>query len=109
MNRQDYLSGMFRGADQRRSFQSQDQIFNSVRLTAAPTPQPFPVGELINLPETYQYEGATCDLKTFLDDTDTMALVVLKDGKLRYESYAEWGGRDTPWLSADGTGRLRHA
>jgi hypothetical protein len=44
------------------------------------------------LPATYTYGGASKDLQGFIKETETMALVVLKDGAIRHESYADWGG-----------------
>lgn len=62
-------------------------------------PFDFPDGEPIDLPETYSCRGETRSLPGLLEDTDTAALLVLKDGAVRYEQYYLTGGREVPWLS----------
>jgi hypothetical protein len=61
-------------------------------MSASPNPRPFPKGAPMALPATYTYGGASKDLQGFIKETETMALVVLKDGAIRHESYADWGG-----------------
>src|SRR5262249_34675215 len=51
------------------------------------------------LPTTYTYGGSSKDLHGFMKETETMALLVLKDGAIRHESYADWGGPNTLWIS----------
>lgn len=44
-------------------------------------------------------QGAERPLKAFLGESDTVALLVLKNGKLVHEEYAVTGGRDVPLMS----------
>lgn len=60
---------------------------------------PFAVSETMALPRQYTSEGRACDVETFLAETETMALLVVKDGVIRFERYADWGGAETHWLS----------
>jgi CubicO group peptidase (beta-lactamase class C family) len=99
MERIDYLQTLFSGANQTVNFQKQREIFPTAVMTASPAPKPFPYGVPMTLPTSYVFEGKTGDIKSFMAETDTMALMVLKDGAIRHEQYADWGGRDTHWIS----------
>ncbi|MEZ5952837.1 MAG: serine hydrolase [Hyphomonas sp.] len=67
----------------------------------APSSHPFQFGEgpAIELPETYMHEGVAKPLRGLIEDTDTSALLVLKDGIVRYEEYLLTGGRGVQWIS----------
>jgi CubicO group peptidase (beta-lactamase class C family) len=99
MERLDYLKSLFSGASQIESFQAQKELFPTARMSASPNPRPFPKGAPMALPASYTYGGAGKDLQGFMKETETMALVVLKEGTIRHESYADWGGPDTHWIS----------
>jgi CubicO group peptidase (beta-lactamase class C family) len=60
---------------------------------------PFPEAAYQDLPETFDYEGQAWDTDAFLEDTDTAAMLVLKDGEIIHETYAGAGGRTQDWLS----------
>jgi len=53
----------------------------------------------VALDETFDFDGAQSDTAKFLTETDTAALLVLKDGVVRHESYFLTGGPDVRWLS----------
>src|SRR5215510_311194 len=95
----DYLNSLFSGASQIESFQTQREMFPTARMSASPNPRPFQKGAPMALPATYTFGGASKDLQGFIEETETMALVVLKDGAIRHESYADWGGPNTHWIS----------
>ncbi|HOV20073.1 serine hydrolase domain-containing protein [Ottowia sp.] len=60
----------------------------------------FPVGKSVTLPVRFtDAQGAERPLKAFLGESDTVALLVLKNGKLVHEEYAVTGGRDVPLMS----------
>jgi CubicO group peptidase (beta-lactamase class C family) len=99
VERIDYLQTLFSGADQSQNFQKQRDIFPTATMTRSPSPMPFPVGAPLALPGSYVFEGRTCDTAAFMNETQTMALLVLKDGTIRHEHYADWGGPQTHWLS----------
>jgi CubicO group peptidase (beta-lactamase class C family) len=48
---------------------------------------------------TYTFDGSSRNLHALLGGTHTAALLVLKDGVVRYEDYWFTGGRDAQWLS----------
>jgi len=90
---------LYSGARQHEKFNRMDDFFPSVPLLAASQARPFPKGAALALPEAYVFEGAEKDLQTFLSETDTVALLVLQDGKLRHEHYALTGGPAVRWIS----------
>jgi CubicO group peptidase (beta-lactamase class C family) len=100
MNRIEYVSSLFSGADQRDNFQHvAEATAPAAVMSPAPEPAPFPAGPAMTLPKTYSHQGTERDLKTFLDETETMALLVIRDGSIRHEWYAPWGGQTAPWVS----------
>ncbi len=99
MNRSEFLSSLFTGADQRSHFQAIRSMFDTAGMAAATQPRPFAKGTPMTLPDEYAHAGATRGVEHFLDETDTMALLVLKDGQIRFERYADWGGADRQWIS----------
>lgn len=99
MSREAYIRSLFTGADQRQNFQTMDTIFPVGRMSASPEPFVFPRAAEIALPANYRYEGKSRSIDSFLEETETMALLVLKGGVLVFERYAPWGGRDRRWKS----------
>jgi len=97
--RLEFAINLFSGKEQYEIFNRMAEFFPTVTMTAASDPFEFPVGAALELPKTYRYEGAVGTIQTFLDETDTAALLVLKEGKLVYENYWLTGGRDVNWLS----------
>ncbi|MGH0033832.1 MAG: serine hydrolase domain-containing protein [Myxococcota bacterium] len=99
LRRIQFALSLFTGAEQYEAFARIPEIYPTSRMPAAATPHSFPEGEPISLPESFDYAGATVDTQTFLAETDTSALLVLEDGRVRYERYMLTGGRDVGWLS----------
>lgn len=97
--REAFVQSMFSGVRQYETFNRMGEIFPTSTMTASPAPKPFPVGAGIELPRTYSHAGTDRDLKGFLDETDTVALLVLKDGALRLERYTLTGSPTTRWMS----------
>jgi hypothetical protein len=91
--------GLFTGAPQYENFAKLKDLFPSREMKASKKPRPFPQGQAIELPKSYTAEGETRDLAKLLTDTDTSALLVLKDGAIRFEKYWLTGGRDVQWIS----------
>src|SRR5439155_8431469 len=91
--------GLFSGAPQHENFSRLKDLAPTRAMHASTSPFAFPEGETVALPATYEYEGATKPTEDFFADTDTAALLVLKDGVVRHERYALTGGRDAHWIS----------
>lgn len=90
---------MFSGAEQVDNFSRAHELFPTATMTAPASTFQFPQGNPIGLPEKFTYRAAELDTAQFLEDTDTSALLVIHDGKLRFEDYWRTGGRDVEWLS----------
>lgn len=74
---------------------------NNAVSNMVPSMQPFDFAEgaRISLPTTYEFEGDTRNLHMLLGGTHTSALLVLKQGVVRYEQYWLTGGREVQWIS----------
>jgi CubicO group peptidase (beta-lactamase class C family) len=91
--------GLFTGAPQHEHFHRMAEILPSSRMEPSSTPREWEVGDTVEVPETYEFDGATKSFEQFFVDTDTSALLLVEDGRIRYERYALTGGRDVPWMS----------
>jgi CubicO group peptidase (beta-lactamase class C family) len=91
--------GLFTGVAQHENFARIRDLTPVREMQASSTPSPWPSGPAMDLPETYVFDGATRSTESFLDATDTSALLVLVDGQIRHESYRLTGGPDRTWLS----------
>lgn len=94
-----YQGSLFSGAEQAQNFVRQADYYPVNRMTASDSPFQFPEGTPLALPQDFTYEGQSLPVEAFLTETDTVALLVLKDGKLVYENYWQTGGKDVQWLS----------
>lgn len=94
-----FVSTLFTGAEQYELFNRLKDVFPTRTIQAGPDPYRFPAGESIKLPATYNYADKQHDIAQFLDDTRTVALLVIKDGRISYENYWLTGGVDVNWMS----------
>lgn len=94
-----FAATFFSGAEQYENFARMKELFPHTTMEAAKTPYIFPEGERIELPVSFTYKGKETETAAFLQETDTGALLVLKNGKLRFEDYWLTGGEDVNWLS----------
>ena len=90
---------LFTGAPQYENFPRLKDLLPTRTMAPSSSPFTFARGEPVELPGTYDVEGAPKSFEDFFVDTDTAALVVLQDGKVRCERYALTGGPDTQWIS----------
>lgn len=90
---------LFRGFEQAANFSRAACLFPASSMTPSSEPYELPVGDPISLPQSFVYGERRIEVESFLAQTDTGALLVLSDGKLRYERYDRTGGREVPWLS----------
>ncbi|MBV1934919.1 MAG: beta-lactamase family protein [Parvibaculaceae bacterium] len=99
VERLNFAMNLFTGAEQYENFNRMPELFPSDTMKAAQAPFQFEDGEAIALPATFEMNGTRVDTEKFLTDTDTAALLVIQDGKVRLEDYRLTGGRDVQWLS----------
>ena len=94
-----WVSSLFSGSDQYQKFNRVYELFPTSNLVPSKNPFSFESESLIELPNSFVYESRSVDVNEYLDRTDVSALLILKDGKIRYENYWLTGGREVKWIS----------
>ena len=94
-----WVSSLFSGSDQYQKFNRVYELFPTSNLVPSNNPSSFEIESMIELPNSFVYESRSVDVNEYLDRTDVSALVILKDGKIRYENYWLTGGREVKWIS----------
>ena len=90
---------LFSGATQHNNFNRLHQLAPTRMMARSSKPFVFPKGPDIDLPSNYEHDGVQKSIEEFYSETDTTALLVLKDGQLRFERYSLTGGSDVHWIS----------
>jgi len=90
---------LFSGQRQYENFARLGDLLPTVKMKASQSPSPFGAGSPESLPDTYSFRGSPKVTEDFLTRTDTAAMLVLKDGRIRHESYRLSGGREVQWIS----------
>jgi CubicO group peptidase (beta-lactamase class C family) len=90
---------LYAGEPQHDVFPHTKDIYPSSEMAASRSPFSFPDAEPVELVDAYVFEGKKRSSEEFLKETDTSALLVLKDGSVCYERYLLTGGRDVHWMS----------
>ena len=80
------------------NFLSLEQSFNHTVIPASDNPFVFPEAEG-SLPEKFDVQGESLSLDTFLTDSGTTGLLVLKDGEIRIEQYFRGNRVDNQHIS----------
>lgn len=91
--------GLFTGAPQHENFCRMNELVAARPMAPSTVPRTWEAGAPIGLPEAFEFMGATLNASRLLTDTDTAALLVVKDGVIRYERYTLTGGPHVNWLS----------
>lgn len=100
INRVRFVSSMFSGEEQVERFRAMDEYFPVRTFERSGPVSGLPDGEKIELPETYEYAGETKSVETFISETDTTGLMVVRgDGEVLYENYWRGNDKDTRWIS----------
>jgi len=99
LRRVSFAMSLFDGSEQYESFDRMAELYPTATMPAAREPHRFERGEPLVLPGSFVYDGNAVDSEAFLAETDTSALLVLEDGRLRFERYWLTGGREVHWLS----------
>lgn len=94
-----WAASLFTGAEQYQNFNRMRDIVSASTMTPSAHPVDFASGESIQLPTSFQFEGEELGTEEFLVSTDTAAVLVLQDGKVRFERYTLTGGPNVQWLS----------
>ena len=81
-----WVSSLFSGSDQHQKFNRVYELFPTSNLAPSNNPSSFEIESMIELPNSFVYESRSVDVNEYLDRTDVSALLILKDGKIRYEN-----------------------
>jgi CubicO group peptidase (beta-lactamase class C family) len=99
IDRATFATTLFTGVEQYENFSRLVDFFPVTKMNASTKPFNFKEGAAVDLPHAYVYKGKNVDVESFLTETDTSALLVIKNGEVRFERYMLTGGRDVNWLS----------
>jgi len=99
LSRAEFATNLFSGTRQIDTFNNMHHIFPVSTMTRSPTPRPFAWEPPLPLPATYEHAGSASSVEAFLAETDTVALLVIANGKLRMERYRLTGGPHVTWTS----------
>lgn len=91
--------GLFTGVSQVDNFCRMAELLPSVEMAASSQPRPWPAGEQVEAPGTFNYFGHQKPFEDGFMETKTSALLLLHRGQVRYERYALTGGPDVRWIS----------
>lgn len=69
------------------NFLTMEKIFPVSTIAPAKTPFIFPQGTALPLMQSFTYQGKTIDVQQWFDDTQTTALLVIKNGEIIFEDY----------------------
>ncbi len=94
-----FVGTLFSGEQQYDNFNRIKDMAPVTTMRGATKPFGFGCGEIIALPDTFNYMGGQVEVGSFLKSTDTSALLVIHQGKIRFEKYSLTGGRNVNWLS----------
>ncbi len=98
-NATEFVENLFTGAEQYSNFYRMEEILPTDRVPKSNNPVQWPVGKSIDLPDRYTFQGEERATQRLLTETETSALLVIKDGQIRYENYWLTGGKDNHWMS----------
>ncbi len=90
---------LYSGEPQHEVFPHTKDIYPTSKMKRSEAPYTFPDGEKVELTQTYRFDGEIRSSEDFLSETDTAALLVLKDGSIQCERYMLTGGCDVHWMS----------
>lgn len=91
--------GLFSGKPHFENFARFKELVPVSRMRASPDPHSFADGDRIELPACFEFGGEERSSEELIEATDTSALLVLKEGSVRYERYRLSGGREVQWPS----------
>ena len=93
------LNSLFSGAEQYENLNRLFTFIPSSTLSPSSDPINFISNKSMPLPINFNFNGEEVETQSFLERTDTSALLVLKDGKIQFEEYWLTGGENVQWLS----------
>jgi CubicO group peptidase (beta-lactamase class C family) len=93
------MNSMFKPENRLDFFRNMDRVFPKRDIAASTSPAPFPKGEPLALPTTFESKDGVQDTTAFLDRTDTTSVYVVKNGNVIFEQYSKGANRDSKHTS----------
>ncbi len=90
---------LFSGKPQFDNFCRMKDLFKTKTMEPSSKPYIFPSNHEMDLPSGYTFADREVSTKTFIAETDTSALLVLKGGSIVDEQYRLTGNVDVNWIS----------
>lgn len=90
---------LYQGERQFENFCRMSDFYSTVEVAASAAPFLFPDGPAFELPATYRFDGDEKSTERLIEETDTSAILVIQDGRIRHESYYLTGGESVRWTS----------
>lgn len=91
--------GIFTGVDQLENFANLKNLIPVAEMVSTRPPLPWAQGDPISLPSEYVLNGEKKSVEELLERTSTSALIIIRDGKIRFEQYWKTGGPQVQWIS----------
>jgi CubicO group peptidase (beta-lactamase class C family) len=79
---------LFRGGPQVENFREMSSIYPVRVIRRAPSPSPLPEGPGVELPDVFEFQGRRLDTAEFLAEMETTGLLVVRDGRVVWETYS---------------------
>lgn len=79
-------------AERQDRFSGMERWFPGHEVEAGPSPRPLPPGDALPA-------GLQADLRAFMQETNAAGVIILQDGKVRFEDYAAGFGPEQRWTS----------
>ena len=76
-----WTATLFTGVEQINNFNRLARIFPHNTMSASSSPYSFPEGEAALLPDNYYFEGQTRNSEKFLQETETVDLIIIEKRK----------------------------
>ena len=98
-NRLEFVTSLFSGKEQFQNLNRVHTLFPKTTVLPSSNPLLFQLDEPKELPTKFIFEGKQVDVDEYLLRTDTAALLIIENGKIKYENYWLTGGPDEHWFS----------
>src|SRR5882757_9171071 len=87
VRRVEFVRTLFRDRDHVVDFRNMRAFFPTVRVQASGSPSALAQGAQVDLPVSFDFRGNRIDTASFLEQSDTTGLIVIKDDKIVFERY----------------------
>ena len=93
------IGTLFSGQEQYENLNRFYKFIDSSTMTPSSTPINFKPSKTISLPLSFNFNNTEIETENFLHQTDTSALLILKNGEIQFEKYWLTGGENVQWMS----------